>query len=194
MNLRPPRPGAATAAGSPGRTRRFRAARHRGLVRIGPVFATVTAASGCVIGMAQPSSGASKFNIPSETMCSGSTLTLRSQMVKAFEASHAGITVMATNIPSATGDAKLQSEITARDPPDVFSEWSPVHGEYAANGLIPPKNPYRKATYANFAKWEHPIARQGGVYKGNLYAIPMSMNSWALYHNKGIMKAAGITR
>ncbi len=109
--------------------------------RIAPVFATVTAASGCVIEMAQPSLGASKVTIPSETIWSGSTLTLRSQMVKAFEASHAGITVMATNIPSATGDAKLQSQITARDPPDVFSEWSPVHGEYAANGLIQPKNP-----------------------------------------------------
>ena len=35
---------------------------------------------------------------------------------------------------------------------------------------------------------------QGGVYEGNLYAIPISMNSWALYYNKGIMNAAGITR
>jgi multiple sugar transport system substrate-binding protein len=39
----------------------------------------------------------------------------------------------------------------------------------------------------------YPIARQGGQYNGTLYALPMSMNSWALYYNKSMLKAAGIS-
>ena len=54
-------------------------------------------------------------------------------------------------------------------------------------------NPFLTGSYASLEKWEYPIALDGGLYNGTLYGMPMSMNSWALYYNKSMMKAAGIT-
>ena len=91
-------------------------------------------------------------------MWSGNTLTLLNQMVTEFNSTHPDIHVTESNIPSATGDAKLLSEIAAGDPPDVFTEWNPVLGEYAADGTIQPMTPYLTGTYAGLEKWEYPIA------------------------------------
>jgi multiple sugar transport system substrate-binding protein len=132
-------------------------------------------------------------NVTWQTMWSGETLTLLNQMVTEFNKTHPDIHVTESNIPSATGDAKLLSEIAAGDPPDVFTEWNPVLGEYAADGTITAMTPYLTGAYAGLEKWEYPIALQGGEYKGTLYALPMSMNSWALYYNKSMLKAAGIS-
>jgi multiple sugar transport system substrate-binding protein len=146
-------------------------------------------------GASSPSSSPAGgvVNITWQTMWSGATLTLLSQMVSAFNASHPGIHVTESNIPSATGDAKLLSEIAAGDPPDVFTEWNPVLGEYAANGSIQPIAPYLTGTYAGLENWMYPIAATGGQYNGTPYALPMSMNSWALYYNKSMLQAAGIS-
>jgi len=142
---------------------------------------------------APKASKASVVNITWETMWSGATLTLLNEMTTAFNKTHPGIHVTESNIPSATGDAKLLSQIAAGDPPNVFTEWNPVLGEYAADGSILPMTPYLKGKYAGFEKWEYPLAASTGTYKGQLYAIPMSMNSWALYYNKSMLKAAGIS-
>ena len=139
------------------------------------------------------SSSSGVVNITWQTMWSGNTLTLLNQMISAFEATHPNIHVTESNIPSATGDAKLLSEIAAGDPPDVFTEWNPVLGEYAADGSIQPFTSYLTGAYAGLEKWLYPIALQGGEYNGTLYALPMSMNSWALYYNKSMLKAAGIS-
>ena len=156
----------------------------------------VAAVAGCG-GTAAPTSSSTSTgkvtDITWQTMWSGNTLTLLNQMVNEFNSTHPTIHVTESNIPSATGDAKLLSEIAAGDPPDVFTEWNPVLGEYAADGTIQPLTPYLTGTYAGLEKWEYPIALQGGQYKGTLYALPMSMNSWALYYNKSMLKAAGIS-
>ncbi len=127
-----------------------------------------------------------------ETMWSGGTLAILNQMVKEFNSTHPGIHVTETNVPSATGDAKLESQIAAGSPPDVFTEWWPVLGEYAANGEIQSMTPYLKGQYAGLSSWMYPIAKAGGTYNNQLYAIPMSMNSWALYYNKSILASAGV--
>jgi multiple sugar transport system substrate-binding protein len=162
--------------------------------------AAALAVAGCSGTAAPTSSSASSSastgtvaNLTWQTMWSGNTLTLLNQMVSEFNSTHPNIHVTESNIPSATGDAKLLSEIAAGDPPDVFTEWNPVLGEYAADGTIQPLTPYLTGTYAGLEKWEYPIALAGGEYKGALYALPMSMNSWALYYNKSMMKAAGIS-
>src|ERR1700677_496275 len=141
-----------------------------------------------------PTSGSSGVvDLTWQTMWSGNTLTLLHEMVSKVNAPPPDIHVTESNIPSATGDAKLLSEIAAGDPPDVFTEWNPVLGEYAPYGTIQPLPSYLTGAYSGLEKWEYPIALQGGEYKGTLYALPMSMNSWALYYNKSMMKAAGIS-
>jgi multiple sugar transport system substrate-binding protein len=170
------------------------AARHRrATLALAACAALAVAACG---GPAASTSGSSSssgvVNITWQTMWSGNTLTLLSQMVDKFNATHPGIHVTESNIPSATGDAKLLSEIAAGDPPDIFTEWNPVLGEYAADGSIQPLTSYLTGSYSGLEKWLYPIALQGGEYNGTLYALPMSMNSWALYYNKSMLKAAGI--
>ncbi|MGD0168054.1 MAG: extracellular solute-binding protein [Gaiellaceae bacterium] len=129
------------------------------------------------------------------TMWSGATLKMVNQMVTQFNNTHPGIHVTATAIPSAatTSTAKLLSSITAGDPPDVFTEWWPEIGSFAAHNDLIAMDSYLTGTYSKFKKWEYPVAVQGGTYKGSLYAVPMSLNSWALYYNKNLMAKYGIT-
>src|ERR1700728_881414 len=96
----------------------------------------VLAACGGPAASSGSGSSSGVVDITWQTMWSGNTLTLLNQMVNAFNSSHPDIHVTESNIPSATGDAKLLSEIAAGDPPDVFTEWNPVLGEYAADGSI----------------------------------------------------------
>ena len=116
----------------PGRRRR------RGILGAAPAVVAAGAALALAAcgGPAASSSGASAsgssggvVNITWQTMWSGNTLTLLSQMVNEFNSTHPNIHVTESNIPSSTGDAKLLSEIAAGDPPDVFTEWNPVLGE-----------------------------------------------------------------
>jgi multiple sugar transport system substrate-binding protein len=97
------------------------------------------------------------------------------------------------NVPNSDGDAKLLSSISAGDPPDVFTEWNPVLGEYAQDGALTSLNKFLTGKYAGLEKWLYPVALKGGVYKNNLIALPMSMNSLALYYNKDILSKAHIS-
>ena len=116
-------------------------------------------------------------------------------MTTQFNKTHPGIHVTESNIPSVatTSTAKLLSAIAAGDPPDIFTEWWPEIGEFAADGDLDSMSPYLTGQYAGFEKWEYPVAVQGGTYKGQLYAVPMGLNSWALYYNKSMLAKAGIT-
>jgi multiple sugar transport system substrate-binding protein len=129
------------------------------------------------------------------TMWSGASLGPVNQMVTQFNKTHPGIHVTETSIPSAatTSTAKLLSAIAAGDPPDVFTEWWPEIGSFAAKGDLVAMDPYLTGKYSGFKKWEYPVAVQGGTYKGSLYAVPMSLNSWALYYNKDLLAKYGIT-
>ena len=129
------------------------------------------------------------------TMWSGASLGPVNQMVAQFNKTHPTIQVTETNIPSVatTSTAKLLSSIAAGDPPDVFTEWWPEIGSFAADGDLVSFNKYLTGPLAGFEKYLYPVAIQGGSYKGQLVAVPMSLNSWALYYNKTLMAKYGIT-
>jgi len=164
--------------------------------RVGKITTAIAAAalvSAMGLGTASVAA-ASVVTINWETMWSGATLQLLNKMVQQFEKTHPGIHVTESAITGtqSTTTAKLLSSIAAGDPPDVFTEWWPVLGEFAADGDILPMNQYLTGQYSGFEKWEWPVSVQGGSYKGSLYAVPMSMNSFALYYNKQILAKAGI--
>jgi len=159
----------------------------------------VAAAALTVVGAlatttASQTSAASTVNLTWWTMWSGTTLQLLNQMVTQFNKTHPGIHVTESNIPSSstTSTAKLLSAIAAGDPPDVFTEWWPEIGSFAADGDLQSMTPYLTGAYSGFTKWEYPVAVQGGSYKGSLYAVPMGLNSWALYYNKSLLAKYGI--
>ena len=53
-------------------------------------------------------------------------------------------------------------------------------------------NQFLTGEYAGLEKWEYPVAVQAATYKGGLYALPMSLNSWALYYNTPLLAEYGI--
>jgi multiple sugar transport system substrate-binding protein len=146
-------------------------------------------------GPAASSSGSSSGGVVTinwQTMWTGQALQVVNQLASRFNATHPDIHVVTSNIPSATGDEKLLSEIAAGDPPDVFTQWNLVIGAWASTGAIKAMNPYLTGSYSGLEKWMYPIALQGGEYNGKLYGVSMGLNSWALYYNKSMLKAAGI--
>jgi multiple sugar transport system substrate-binding protein len=166
----------------------------RRLARTTTAIATAVVVGAVGLGTASVAS-ASVVNLTWWTMWSGSTLQLLNQMTTQFNKTHPGIHVTETNIPSAatTSTAKLLSSIAAGDPPDIFTEWWPEIGEFAADGDLTSLSSYLTGKYAGFEKWEYPVAVQGGTYDNQLYAVPMGLNSWALYYNKTMLAKAGIT-
>ncbi len=187
---------------APGRMSRRRS-RHLGWNRrLAVALAAVTvvgtvslgAAGGGTAGAVSSTTRAPVVNLTWWTMWSGTTLQLLNTMVTQFNKTHPGIHVTETNIPSSatTSTAKLLSTIAAGDPPDIFTEWWPEIGSFAADGDIVNMNQYLTGQYAGFEKWEYPVAVQAASYKGGLYAVPMSLNSWALYYNTPLLAEFGI--
>lgn len=164
--------------------------RHRQILTL---TSSIAVALGCA-GLSPIAADASTVqNVVWWNMWSGSTVPILQHMVQEFNASHPGIHVTELNVPAASGDAKLLSSIAGGDPPDVFTEWNPTVGSFASSGAIQPLTQFETGTYANIQKWMYPQVAAGGVYNGTPYAIPMSMNTWALYYNKSMLKAAGIS-
>ena len=149
---------------------------------------------GSTAGAASTTAKSAVVNLTWWTMWSGTTVQLLNQMVTQFNKTHPGIHVTETGIPSdaTTSTAKLLSTIAAGDPPDVFTEWWPEIGSFAADGDIVNMNQFLTGQYAGLEKWEYPVAVQAASYKGGLYALPMSLNSWALYYNTPLLHEFGI--
>jgi multiple sugar transport system substrate-binding protein len=187
---------------APGRTSRRRSRFLGWNRRLAVALAAVTvvgtvslgAAGGGTAGAVSSTTRAPVVNLTWWTMWSGTTLQLLNTMVTQFNKTHPGIHVTETNIPSSatTSTAKLLSTIAAGDPPDIFTEWWPEIGSFAADGDIVNMNQYLTGQYAGFEKWEYPVAVQAASYKGGLYAVPMSLNSWALYYNTPLLAEFGI--
>ena len=179
-----------------------RLARLKSKMSIG-VATLVTLSLLVAAGAAQPASaGVRKAHSSAQvahltwwTMWSGATLQILNKMITKFNDTHPTIQVKEVNIPSVatTSTAKFLSSIAAGDPPDIFTEWWPEIGSFAAKGDLVPMNQFLTGSYKKFENWEYPVAVQGGTYKNNLYAVPMSMNSWALYYNKSLLSQAGIS-
>jgi multiple sugar transport system substrate-binding protein len=124
-------------------------------------------------------------------MWSGIYSKLIQSLVNEFNAANPTVHVNMLSVPSADGDAKLLSSIAAGDPPSVFTEWNPEIGSYASTGAIQELNQFETGKYAGVSSWMYPIAADWGSYKGKLYGLPMSMNTYALYYNKTMLKKIG---
>lgn len=126
-------------------------------------------------------------------MWSGVYANLIQKLVNQFNAAHPTIHVDMLTVPSTSGETKLLSAIAAGDPPDVFTEWNPNIGTYAASGAIQSLNKYETGQYKGLTSWLYPIAAQWGTYNGQLYGLPMSMSNKELYYNKTILKSIGVS-
>ena len=88
-------------------------------------------------------------------------------------------------ISPARDDKHRQTAVVDRggSPPDIFTEWWPEIGAFAADGDLESLTQFLTGRSRGFEKWEYPVAVQAATYRGGLYAVPMGLNSWAVYYN-----------
>ena len=95
------------------------------------LFAAAALVLAACSGPPAPSSGSSSpggvVTINWQTTWSGQALQVVNQLASQFNTTHPDIHVVTSNIPSATGDEKLLSEIAAGDAPDVSYPVEPGH-------------------------------------------------------------------
>jgi multiple sugar transport system substrate-binding protein len=152
---------------------------------------TVMLAACGAISPGSSSGSASAVHLEYWTMWTGRWLALIQQEATDFNETHPGIQVSVLSVPQ-NGDQKLLTAIAAGQPPDIFTEWNPTIGTFAQNNAIIPLNQFATGQYKNAISDLNPSAAAGGTYKGKLYGYPISMNSYLLYYNKDLMKAAGL--
>ena len=125
-------------------------------------------------------------------MWSGIWTQVVQKLVDAFNRTHPGIQVKMLSVPSASAEQKLLTAIAAGNPPDVFTEWNPYVASFAQQHALMNLNRFMVGKYAGMKHWFYPVAAQWGEYKGSMYAMPWTMNSFLLYYNKTMMRQAGL--
>jgi multiple sugar transport system substrate-binding protein len=87
----------------------------------------------------------------------------------------------------------LKARITAGTAPDVFYLNSDVAQDFIQTGQIHNLDFLKTAPGYNFGDL-YPSLVEGFLWKGSVYAIPKDQSTLALYYNKDMFKAAGISQ
>jgi len=112
-------------------------------------------------------------------------------LIDAFEKSHKNIKITYRTKPFDTYEQELVDSLAAGTGPDIFSihnDWLPKHFDKIAPF---PSDTYGLRDYQNdFVD----VAAQDFVLDGKVYAVPLSVDTLALYYNKDILFSAGIAQ
>ncbi|HEX4204303.1 MAG TPA: ABC transporter substrate-binding protein [Ktedonobacteraceae bacterium] len=113
---------------------------------------------------------------------------IQNNLVKTFNQTKPGFTVT----PQAQGDtSKFLAAVSAGDPPDVYMVPSgPI--QLAVQGALMPLDNYIKNSKVIKQSDFWPGAWASCTYKGHVYCIPYVFDSFALFWNKDLFKAAGL--
>lgn len=100
-----------------------------------------------------------------------------------------------TNYQVINGDypTAMKARITAGTAPDVFYLNSDVAQDFIQTGQIHNLDFLKSAKGYNFSEL-YPSLVEGFMWKGSVYAIPKDQSTLALYYNKDMFKAAGISK
>ncbi|MBW7453027.1 ABC transporter substrate-binding protein [Paenibacillus sepulcri] len=111
-------------------------------------------------------------------------------LVAEFNETHPNIKVNALSI---TGDAnaKFLTAQAGGDPPDVMTQWNQIIPSWAEKGAILSLKDYIDGSAPDLGDWMYPIVREIGTYNGEMYAVPFSMNTFAMLYNKDVLEAEG---
>ena len=103
-------------------------------------------------------------------------------------ASQLGIKLTINHVAGAGLIAKVLQQASSRTLPDVLMLDNPDVQQIAASGALSPLSDYGLST-----KGDVPAVAKASTYKGKLYGLQPVDNSIALYYNKKILAAAGVT-
>jgi len=159
------------------RTRRFRT-----LVGAVAVLAAVPLALTACSGSGGSSSGSAK-SLTIEDYYAASYNPIYQQCAKTV-----GATVTINHVAGAGLIAKVLQQASSRTLPDVLMLDNPDVQQIAASGALAPLDDYGLT-----ADGLVPAVKAANTYKGKLYGLQPVTNSIALYYNKKLLAAAGVT-
>ncbi|WP_409293941.1 ABC transporter substrate-binding protein [Peribacillus sp. SCS-26] len=113
------------------------------------------------------------------------------KLIENFEKDHPNISVKKQYISYDDYELRLRTEFATGTPPDVMAIDSPNLGLYANNGSLMPIGSFmeKEGDIGDIP----PATLKGLSYKGELYLAPMVESGVALYYNKHLFKAAGLS-
>ena len=114
-----------------------------------------------------------------------------------FKATHPGIDVKYQQVPFERYESSLVNALAAGTGPDVIMihhTWLPKHGDKLASmptGIPDTKNAF---TVQDFKEQFVDVTLKDLVFQDQIYALPLYVDSLALYYNKDLFNGAGLTR
>src|SRR5580765_789660 len=126
-----------------------------------------------------------------QTMNDQETVTLKS-LVDKFEAANPDIKIDMVTVPFDQHAQKFTTAAQAGQGPDVIrADTAPDIQGWAAQGLLTDlTSMISPADKADFVQ----AALKGAVWDGKTYAVPQTVDALALFYNKKLLKAKGITQ
>jgi len=164
----------------------------RGLSVIGSAALILGSLVACGSGGGADSSAA----IPTTGAVGGTVQFLGSEdpnvyqpMISGFEAANPGVTVKYTQVPFAQYTSVLRQRLSAKDSAlDVFAVDQPDVASFAARGYLQNLDQIDAAVKESSVPTQHDV----NVYKGTLYAAPLSTSDQYLFYNADLLGKAGI--
>jgi arabinogalactan oligomer/maltooligosaccharide transport system substrate-binding protein len=125
-----------------------------------------------------------------QTMNDQETVTLKS-LVSKFEAANPSIKIDMVTVPFDQHAQKFITAAQAGQAPDVMrADTAPDVQGWAAQGLLTDlTSKISAADKADFVQ----AAYKGALYQGKAYAVPQTVDALALFYNRTLLKAKGLT-
>jgi len=177
----------------------------RALAAVALAAATVTAAAACSSG-GSSSGSSTPVNSPSagspsassaapvtltwwNNATSGSLLSVWQNAIKAFEASHPGVTIKNVPIQNEQFTTKIPAALAGGTPPDIYQQWG---GGQEATQLASGK---LQNLSSNVSSWisELGSAAQNWKVKGGWYGVPYDLHVVGFWYRKDLFSRAGIS-
>lgn len=114
------------------------------------------------------------------------------QIADAFEVQHPDIHVRIVLTPWDTYWTKLQTAASSESAPDVFWMLNDHFKLYASGGALLPLDDQIAKAKLDLNAYT-PASAAGVRWDGHVYGIPKDTNSFGLFYNKALFKAAGVT-
>jgi multiple sugar transport system substrate-binding protein len=111
------------------------------------------------------------------------------KVLRAFEKKNPGITVENVAIPFEEMRQQLLTLFAGGEPPDVVQLNGPWPQEFGSQGVLADMREFVDGAYL---KDNYEGAIEAGEYKGQLYALPLSLTPHGLWYNKDLMEQAGL--
>lgn len=114
--------------------------------------------------------------------------------IQVFEKAHPNIHITMQNYGAADSEIpKIESAVAAHNPPNLLWIAPAYTGQFAvSNAIVPAQNYFHGEKFK--ASTIFPGLLKTGTFNGKVWTMPFDANNLAVYYNKKLFKAAGITK